>query len=40
MNLIINPWVFYWISVSNTLRLLMEIGVFVGLAAFCFVVLP
>lgn len=34
MNSIISPWVFYWISVSDMLRGLMSIGVFVGLVVF------
>lgn len=36
MNSIISPWVFYWISVSDMLRRLMLIGVFVGLTVLVF----
>lgn len=36
MNPIINPWVFYWISVSDVLRKLMWVGVFIGLAVLVF----
>lgn len=31
MNPVINPWVFYWISVSDMMRRLMWIGVIIGL---------
>ena len=36
MNSIISPWVFYWISVSDTLSRLMLFGVFVGLSVLVF----
>lgn len=36
MNSIISPWVFYWISVSDVLRRLMWVGVFIGLAVLVF----
>lgn len=36
MNSIINPWVFYWISVSDVLRRLMLFGIFVGLGVLVF----
>ena len=36
MNSIISPWVFYWISVSDILRRLMWVGVFVGLVVLVF----
>lgn len=34
--MIINPWIFYWISVSDVLRRLMLIGVLVGLSVLIF----
>ena len=38
--MIINPWVFYWISVSDMMRRLMWIGVIIGLVvlvvSFCY----
>lgn len=36
MNSIISPWVFYWISVSDTLSQMMPIGVFIGLGVLIF----
>lgn len=36
MNSIISPWVFYWISVSDVLRRLMLVGVFIGLPVLIF----
>lgn len=36
MNSIISPWVFYWISVSDILRRLTWVGVFVGLVVLVF----
>lgn len=34
--MIISPWVFYWISVSDALSRLMSIGVFIGLGVLVF----
>lgn len=36
MNSIINPWVFYWISVSDVLYRLMWAGVVAGLIVLVF----
>lgn len=36
MNSIISPWVFYWISVSNTLSQLMWVGVAAGVIVLIF----
>lgn len=36
MNSIINPWVFYWISVSDVLSRLMWVGVSAGLIVLIF----
>ena len=34
--MIISPWVFYWISVSDAMSRLMSIGVFIGLGVLVF----
>lgn len=39
MNSIINPWVFYWISVSDVLYRLMWAGVVAGLIVLVFFIL-